>query len=99
LKRDSSPNRPTLEKAWLAAFVALRVPVDLVPVAVSAEPFTLQAVVYFPHHIEWPIAHLARVPNNVVSGEVNSDTNEDCPTVRFRCPAADGRDDCRHHQS
>lgn len=79
--------------------MALRVLVDLVPVAVSAEPFALQAVVYFPHDIEWPIAHLARVPDNVVSGEVNSDTDEDCPTVRFRCPAGDGRDDCRHHQS
>ena len=71
----------------------------LVPVAVSAEPFTLQAVVYFPHHIEWPIAHLARVPDNVVSGEINSDTDEDCPAVRFRCPAGDSRDDCRHHQT
>jgi hypothetical protein len=79
--------------------VALRVPVDLVLVAVSAEPFTLQTIVHFPHHIEWPIAHLARVPDNVVSGEVNSDTDEDCSTVRFRCPAGDGRDDCRHHQS
>ena len=71
----------------------------LVPVAVSAEPFTLQAVVYFPHHIEWPIPHLARVPDNVVSGEINSDTNEDCPAVRFRCPAGDSRDDRRHHQT
>ena len=47
----------------------------LVPVAVSAEPFTLQAVVYFPHNIERPIAQVARPSDDIVTREISPHTN------------------------
>jgi hypothetical protein len=72
---------------------------DLVPVAVSAKPLALQAVVYFPHDVERPIAHLARVPNEVVSGEVDADADQDRAAVRFRTVIGEGGEHCRQRQS
>jgi hypothetical protein len=50
--------------------------------AITAKPFAWQAVGDFPHGVE-PTPHLARVPNNVVSGEVNSDGDQDRAAVHF----------------
>src|SRR5262245_15750968 len=82
---------------WPALLPPLRAG-DLMPVAVSAKAFALQAVIYFPHDIERPIAHLARVPNNVVSGEVNPNADEDRAAVRFGGRAGDGGEHCRQRQ-
>lgn len=81
------------------SFAGAAGPRDLVPVAVSAKPLALQAVVYFPHDVERPIAHLARVPNNVVSGEVDADADQDRAAVRFRALIGGSGERCRQRQS
>ena len=78
----------------LAAF-----PVALVPVAESAEPFTMQPVVDLSYDIEWPIVHPAGVADDVVSGEINADTDENGAAVRSRRLRTNSGGNCGNHQS